>query len=91
MNAVDTASREESEEWLVPTDRLNESLMLGLRTQDGVNCAVTQQRFGLDARVDRVRAVERLLARGDLVEQGDLLRVPSSRWLRLDGIVAELF
>jgi oxygen-independent coproporphyrinogen-3 oxidase len=72
---------------------IREALMLGLRTREGVDLAALATRTGLDPLVGRERAMTRRLERGDieLDEQAQVLRVPLSRWLMLDGIVADLF
>jgi oxygen-independent coproporphyrinogen-3 oxidase len=78
-------------EALSPEDRIREALMLGLRTREGVDLARLRARTGLDPLAGRERAIERRRARGDVVLEGDVLRVPPQRWLLLDGIVADLF
>jgi hypothetical protein len=66
-------------------------LMLGLRTIDGMDLAATETRAGRDPRADREREIARAIERGDLLQVGDWLRVPVDRWLKLDGIVRDLF
>ncbi len=78
-------------ERLGPQDLVRESLMLGLRTKRGMDLAETATRSGTDPRLGRERALEHALNQGDLVQEGARLRVPKERWLRLDGIVRELF
>ena len=65
--------------------------MLGLRTARGVDLAALTERTGVDPRQGRQQAIERRAARGDVILEGDVLRVPRDRWLMLDGIVADLF
>jgi oxygen-independent coproporphyrinogen-3 oxidase len=78
-------------EELGPEEIIREALMLGLRTIDGMNLAATEKRAGRDPKIGREREVERALERGNLVQAGDWLRVPQDRWLKLDGIVRDLF
>jgi oxygen-independent coproporphyrinogen-3 oxidase len=78
-------------EELGPEEIIREALMLGLRTIEGMNLAATEKRAGRDPRTGRGREVERALERGNLVQAGDWLRVPQDRWLKLDGIVRDLF
>ena len=80
----------ETEE-LGPEELIRESLMLGLRTQEGVDLADTERRAGRDPEAGREREIERALSRGDLIRENGWLRVPQSRWLKLDGIVRDLF
>jgi putative oxygen-independent coproporphyrinogen III oxidase len=79
------------EEALSAEDLIREALMLGLRTAEGVDLASLRERTGVDPLAGRARSIERRLARGDLVREGEWLRVPHRRWLMLDGIVADLF
>jgi oxygen-independent coproporphyrinogen-3 oxidase len=79
------------EEPLGPQEIVREQLMLGLRTAEGVDLARARACAGLDPLAGRQRALERLAARGDVILEGDLLRVPHARWLHLDSIVAALF
>jgi hypothetical protein len=65
--------------------------MLGLRTIDGMNLIETAKRAGRDPRAGREWEIERAMERGDLVQAEDWLRVPQDRWLKLDGIVRDLF
>ena len=65
--------------------------MLGLRTRRGMDLTHARAMSGSDPLEGRERAVQRALDAGDLAQQGDALRVPAARWLRLDGIIAGLF
>lgn len=80
----------ETEE-LGPDEIVREALMLGLRTAKGMNLTTTKTRAGRDPRVGRENEVERALQKGDLVQDADWLRVPQDRWLKLDGIILDLF
>ena len=82
---------EEESETLGPQDRIREGLMLGLRMAEGVDGAALSARAGVDWRRGREAALARRLERGDVVLEGERLRVPRERWLLLDGIVADLF
>lgn len=79
------------EEALKPEDVIREALMLGLRTQEGVDLEQLAARVGVDPLLGRERALQKHTERGQLVRDGARLRVPESRWLMLDGIVADLF
>jgi len=70
---------------------VRESLMLGLRTREGTSLTGAARRAGVDPLAGRERALARRVEAGDVVHEGDHLRVPRDRWLRLDGIVADLF
>lgn len=86
------ASTEESAEQLGAQEIVREALMLGLRTEAGVDLRATERRAGVDPLRGRERALERRVALGDLLVAGDgSLRVPRTRWLHLDAITADLF
>lgn len=78
-------------EHLGPSEIIREALMLGLRTAEGVDLAATRARAGRDPLDGRERALERRCATGDVVVEGERLRVPRSRWLHLDAVIADLF
>ena len=78
-------------ESLGPDEIIRESLMLGLRTAEGMNLVDTRRRAGKDPLSGREQEVDEALARGDLRTRGERLCVPRDRWLKLDGIVRDLF
>ncbi|MFT5353579.1 MAG: putative oxygen-independent coproporphyrinogen III oxidase [Polyangiales bacterium] len=71
--------------------RIREALMLGLRMAEGVDLAALEARVGVDPLEGRRREFEARLESGDLVQNGSRVRVPSDRWILLDGIVSDLF
>jgi oxygen-independent coproporphyrinogen-3 oxidase len=82
---------ESERETLGPDEIIREALMLGLRTAEGMNLEDTRVRAGRDPEAGRREELERAMDRGDLERSGDWLRAPRSRWLKLDGIVRDLF
>jgi oxygen-independent coproporphyrinogen-3 oxidase len=78
-------------EALGPGEIIREALMLGLRTIDGMDLVATERRAGRDPRAGRQQEIKRAVERGNLVQDEDWLRVPVDRWLKLDGIVRDLF
>ncbi len=78
-------------EELGPDEIIREALMLGLRTVDGMNLFATERRAGQNPREGREDEIARAIERGNLVQDGEWLRVPVDRWLKLDGIVRDLF
>jgi oxygen-independent coproporphyrinogen-3 oxidase len=78
-------------EELGPEEIVREALMLGLRTMEGMNLAATKTRAGRDPKAGREQDLERAIAKGNLEQVGNWLRVPQDRWLKLDGIVRDLF
>jgi putative oxygen-independent coproporphyrinogen III oxidase len=70
---------------------VREGLMLGLRTEVGVDLRAIAERAGVDPRAQRERAIARAVERGNLVIEDERMHVPKPRWLHLDAIVADLF
>ncbi len=91
LQRAGTANVEVHEEALDAQDVIREALMLGLRTQKGVDLPWLRLRTGVDPVAGRERQIARRVASGDLCLEGERLWVPVQRWLMLDGIVAELF
>jgi putative oxygen-independent coproporphyrinogen III oxidase len=79
------------DEWLDGQALIREALLLGLRTTEGLDLAATRARTGVDLARGRSSALQRAQAQGNLVSDGERLRVPRERWLHLDSIVTDLF
>jgi oxygen-independent coproporphyrinogen-3 oxidase len=86
-----TPAVEVFEESLGPEELVREQLMLGLRTSEGVDLERAANLSGIDPRANRERALLRGIERGELVLDGERLRVPHERWLHLDSIIASIF
>ncbi len=71
---------------------LRERIMLGLRLASGVDLARAGADLGIDPWTpERLRAIDRLVERGRLAREGDVLRIPRAAWLFTDDIAARLF
>lgn len=90
-NAADLDALCSESELLDGEALVREALLLGLRTEEGVNLTRTAERAGIDPLKGRGKALERALTRGNVVIEDDHLRVPKARWLHLDSIVSDLF
>jgi oxygen-independent coproporphyrinogen-3 oxidase len=74
-----------------PEVALRERLLLGLRLAEGVELEELERDTGAVAQTpERLRVVERLLARGKLARDGERLYIPRDRWLFADAIIAEI-
>jgi putative oxygen-independent coproporphyrinogen III oxidase len=90
-DAAALRSLESEGEALAPETLLSESLMLGLRLAEGVDVEQAAVRTGATMWThDRRRSAQRLIARGQLEEQGPRLSIPKPSWLFADGIISEL-
>lgn len=81
----------EEREALDPETRVREALMLGMRTREGTDLDAVRARTGLDARAGRERALARQVQRGNVLDDGRVLRIPKERWLLADDIVSSVF
>jgi oxygen-independent coproporphyrinogen-3 oxidase len=79
-------------EELGPDALLRERIMLGLRTVEGVDLARARDELGVDPwTAERLRTVDKLVTRGRLVREGEVLRVPRASWLFTDDTASRLF
>lgn len=78
-------------EAITPEIALRERFLLGLRLAEGVALDELERETGASARTpERLRTIERLLARGRLSKDGERLCIPRDRWLFADAIIAEI-
>lgn len=71
---------------------LRERIMLGLRLAEGVDLGRAGVDLGLDPWTpERLRAIDRLVERGRLARDGDVLTIPRAAWLFTDDIASRLF
>jgi oxygen-independent coproporphyrinogen-3 oxidase len=74
------------------TALLRERIMLGLRLVEGVDLGRASADLGVDPWTpERLRAIDRLVERGRLTRDGDVLCIPRAAWLFTDDIAARLF
>jgi oxygen-independent coproporphyrinogen-3 oxidase len=74
-------------EQLTPKDIFNESIMLGLRTLEGVNLSTLDS--GLRAIIES--DIKELVKKGNLIMEGDTIKIPSNKLFVSDGIIRDLF
>ena len=70
---------------------LVEALLLGLRTNDGLDLAAFHESTGHDPWTpERARAIDQLERKGLLEIEGALLKIPTQHWIVADNIIREL-
>ncbi|MDX2055336.1 MAG: radical SAM family heme chaperone HemW [Polyangiaceae bacterium] len=70
---------------------LAERILLGLRLRRGLQLEKAAEELGTEPYPpSRARAVKKLTARGQLIQEDGWLRIPPSAWLFADGIISEL-
>ena len=81
-----------SAEELSATELLRERIMLGLRLAEGLDLTAVGRALGIDPfTAERTRALEALVARGRVVREGEVVRIPREAWLFTDDTAARLF
>jgi coproporphyrinogen III oxidase-like Fe-S oxidoreductase len=85
-------SEQLSERETIPPDVAHqEALLLGLRTEAGIDLAeVATLRGGDPFTPERRRSIEQLRKAGRLAVDGTRLRIPGEHWLLSDGIIRDL-
>ena len=85
------ASREYGRETLTQADFRNECIMTSLRCAEGIDMVDFTQRFG-ETEVQKLRDMAaRWIQSGDLVDDDERLRIPTSRFLISDAVIESLF
>lgn len=92
LKSIELGLLDETTEALTASDRFNESVMTGLRTDRGISQDELERAFGL--RPERVDAESwsQAIQSGDLIQTSNgRHRVPENRWITGDRIAATLF
>ena len=87
---LDFGSARAGQEVLTSRQRLDELVMLGLRTREGFSISEVSAKLGLDARSTLNGALTELLAQNWLIESGDVVRLSPHAFPVADAIAAKL-
>ncbi|HBB91971.1 MAG TPA: hypothetical protein DC042_09690 [Bacteroidales bacterium] len=71
--------------------RRNETIMVGLRTDDGLDLTKFRRIFGMKEQVLLLEQAQPHIDLGDLMLTGDRLLFNRAAWFWSDGILADLF
>ena len=85
------AGREYVSEILTEQDFRNECVMTSLRCAEGVDMEYFTQRFGTHEAAKLRALAQRWIASGDLVDNGQRIYIPTSRFLISDAVIESLF
>lgn len=83
--------REYVSEILTEQDFRNESVMTSLRCAEGIDMDSFTQRFGAEESVRLRTLAQRWVKSGDLIDDGDRIYIPTSRFLISDAVIESLF
>jgi len=78
-------------ELLTPVQRLNELIMISLRTQEGLNLTDTAIQFGEEVEQQLKRRSDKYISTGRLMLNGQSIQLTREGKLFADGIAADLF
>lgn len=85
------ARRSYESERLCEKDHFNEYVMTSLRCVEGVDLGYVESRFGALRRRGLESAVGRWIASGDVVREGEVIRIPPQRMLISDAVIESFF
>lgn len=85
------ARRSYESERLCEKDHFNEYVMTSLRCVEGVDLGYVESRFGVLRRRGLESAVGRWIASGDVVREGEVIRIPPQRMLISDAVIESFF
>ena len=91
MAAVEIGAPAVGREILSENDQFNEMLMIGLRTSTGVDISMMEQKFSYGLMQYFRQRLKNKIETGQLITEGQYLRIPESKWFYADGIAADLF
>lgn len=83
--------REYESELLTPQDHYNEYIMTSLRCCEGIDLRRIDSQFGHERTSALLAEAKRWLDNGDLLLEGEHMRIPSRRFLTSDAIIESLF
>jgi oxygen-independent coproporphyrinogen III oxidase len=91
IKAINDGGAEREAELLTTSQKLNEFVMIALRTMEGLDLDNLQEQFGANERRRIEREVEKFVKHG-LVERAEtFIQLTDEGMLRADGIASELF
>lgn len=72
------------------SNRINDYIMIRLRTAEGLSLSETERRFGADVRRSLEREAKRFIVNGLLLSDGTILRIPEKYFLVSDTVISRL-
>jgi oxygen-independent coproporphyrinogen-3 oxidase len=91
LASIENGSLPFEEEILTDTQRLNEYIMISLRTAEGISLNIISEKFGSSHLAELMDAAQKHIVRGHLVLADDQLKLTPEGKFLADGIAADLF
>jgi oxygen-independent coproporphyrinogen III oxidase len=91
MKSINQGNSQREVELLTTTQKLNEFVMISLRTMEGIDLQKLQEQFGVDERARIEREVEKFVKHELVQYDHSCIQLTDEGMLRADGIASELF
>lgn len=91
MKSIGDNTVKRETEILTPVQRLNEFIMISLRTMEGLNLDRLEKEFGTDERKRVEKELQKFINNQLIILDGSTARLTDEGMLRADGIASELF
>jgi oxygen-independent coproporphyrinogen-3 oxidase len=91
IKSIQDGNAERETETLTETQQLNEFIMISLRTMEGMDLAVLQNKWGVLERTRVEREMKSFINSGLAVVENNSVRLTDEGMLMADGIAAQLF
>ena len=91
IQSIEKGNAEREVESLTPSQQLNESIMISLRTKEGINLSKMQMDWGDKQRQRIENSLAKYRLSGLITINNDRARLTDEGMLRADGIAADLF
>jgi oxygen-independent coproporphyrinogen III oxidase len=91
MKSINQGNSQREVELLTTTQKLNEFVMISLRTMEGINLQKLQEQFGVDERARIEREVDKFVKHELAQYDQSCIQLTDKGMLRADGIASELF
>lgn len=91
IKSINEGSVQRETEVLTPIQKLNEYIMISLRTMEGMDLNKLEKDFGIEERKRMEREIQKFISSGLIITNGLNLQLTDEGMLRADGIASELF
>ncbi len=91
INSINEAQAKRESEILTPTQRLNEYIMISLRTAEGIDLDRLEKEFGTEERRRIERQIQKFISSELMTQNHSLVQLTDEGMLRADGMASELF
>ncbi|MBD0296153.1 MAG: radical SAM family heme chaperone HemW [Flavisolibacter sp.] len=91
IKAINEGEIPKEVELLTETQKLNEYIMISLRTKEGMDLRIIEKRWGTEKKSAISKQLHRYIMNGCLMQNDTIVQLTEEGMLRADGIAADLF